>query len=217
MSEGRQESHQDQLGGPEFSYEPGEGNSGVAKIRIPTGYIPPQTYQVQYNEERTVLEVVPGEFDRRSKQTEALPIDFQFEISDRCRFNPNYISGYPLGPSLRSEPDERIFVVEIELPEGIQTKGELDAILDRAHLSFPEHLNIPLPDNISTGRGLKNLQAEAGMTDFERELVAVLIAEYVERTADQLGYDFTTEMKWGVVNVLAQMLTTELSPGGVSR
>ncbi|SDN41833.1 hypothetical protein SAMN05192554_1357 [Haloarchaeobius iranensis] len=149
----------------------------------------------------------PGEGPGKHRWYFDPEIPFRAELSSGSEFDHDYIDFQ----TLAQPPDGNFFLIDITLPGGIQTKEPLNKILDESGVSFPNQFDIEFNQSHIDGGGIEALSSEAELTEFETEVARLMIAHYVEKHAERLGYDFSVQMKWGVVNAIAVMLATELA------
>jgi hypothetical protein len=188
----------DQLDGPQISYS---DSKEQVSIWIPIGEDSPLQYHLIKNGQGNVLKV----------QRDSSDI-YEFKTSENTEFQMDHINSGGVGGS-----DDNAFYININIPEGIQYNhgsaflSNISNLIATTDQTVKDRLSIPINQEIVDGQGLDALRFEAELTQFETELFRILTTNYVDRVANERGYDFTSDMTAGVVNVILFTLAMELA------
>jgi hypothetical protein len=195
--------HEDQLDGPRYVYQ---SDIDQLWIEIPIGARDPAQFKLRIStidSELTIRNIAYMSDDDDELSGEYIA---RFKLSKRSAFNRDHIT---MVDSVEDD-DGNCLIIRIDLPEGIECDLFEDISTYDLPVELPENLQIPLNYEYLSGGGLDELHRTAGLTPFEREVIEVLLKEFVQQKGSELGFEFDTVMTWGIVNAIAVMVAEEI-------
>lgn len=235
MPDGKQlnEPELDELEGPEISYH---HEYLELRITIPIGDDDPSKYHVRptpmdllvyRREDSELISSTKGDnfnsvhsFHLSGGRSDGSMTLLGHDISDGSMT----LFGHDISSDTKIREDEsNLLMIKIPVPSGFRIRespptvvgfnGYLRKIMsdETIELNLPSKLPIEFSQHTLKGGGMEQLASELELTDFESEVVRVLLIDAIERTASQRNYDFTPAMKQATANILAQIFATEFA------